>query len=110
VFQYLAYHFFVLVSKSFSLFATLAETCSIAGSETSSTAMTHTLMYLVRNPAILNRLYEELAQATASNPKGSLPTYEQIRNLPYLTACINESLRLRPVAANGMNLYGFVLF
>lgn len=73
----------------------------IAGSETSSTAMTHTLMYLVQNPKALKRLREELDQATASNPPGALPTYDQVRNLPYLTACINESMRLRPVAASG---------
>jgi cytochrome P450 len=53
------------------------------------------------------RLYEELAQATISNPKGSLPTYDQIRSLPYLTACINESMRLRPVAANGRHSMHF---
>ncbi|KAF9090494.1 hypothetical protein BGX27_002234, partial [Mortierella sp. AM989] len=71
----------------------------IAGSETSSTAMTNTLMYLVQNPKTLKKLRGELDQATASNPRGTLPVYDQIRNLPYLTACINESMRLRPVAA-----------
>ncbi|KAF9969359.1 hypothetical protein BGZ65_012004, partial [Modicella reniformis] len=73
----------------------------VAGSETSSTAMTHTLMYLVNNPKALKRLREELDQATVNNPPGALPTYDQVRNLPYLTACINESMRLRPVAASG---------
>ncbi|KAK3804901.1 MAG: cytochrome P450 [Benniella sp.] len=74
----------------------------IAGSETSSTAMTHTLMYLVDNPRTLKRLCEELDQATACSPPGSVPRYDQVRNLPYLTACINESMRLRPVAATGL--------
>lgn len=106
----LAYHFvLVLHSKIYCLVAAMTGTCRIAGSETSSTAMTHTLMFLVRHPDLLTRLYKELALATASNPEGSLPTYDQIRNLPFLTACINESLRLRPVAANGMNLPVMVL-
>ncbi|KAF9579826.1 hypothetical protein BGW38_003754 [Lunasporangiospora selenospora] len=74
----------------------------IAGSETSSTAMTNTLMYLVNNPKALKRLCDELNQATATNQKGSIPTYDQVRNLPYLTACIHESMRLRPVAATGL--------
>ncbi|KAK3815001.1 MAG: cytochrome P450 [Benniella sp.] len=74
----------------------------IAGSETSSTAITFTLMYLVKNPDKLAKLREELDLATASNPYGVLPTYEQVRNLPYLTGCIHESLRLRPVAATGL--------
>jgi len=58
-------------------------------------------MYLVKNPDKLAKLREELDLATASNPYGVLPTYEQVRNLPYLTGCIHESLRLRPVAATG---------
>lgn len=58
-------------------------------------------MYLVKNPDKLAKLREELDLATASNPHGVLPTYDQVRNLPYLTGCINESLRLRPVAATG---------
>ncbi|KAG0344961.1 hypothetical protein BG004_004049 [Podila humilis] len=74
----------------------------IAGSETSSTAMTNTLMYLVKNTRCLNKLVQELDQAIASNPPGAIPTYDQVRNLPYLTACINESMRLRPVAATGL--------
>ncbi|KAG0068712.1 hypothetical protein BGZ89_004185 [Linnemannia elongata] len=74
----------------------------IAGSETSSTAITVALMYLVKHPKALKRLREELDQATASNPTGALPTYDQVRKLTYLTACINESMRLRPVAATGL--------
>ncbi|KAG0256656.1 hypothetical protein BG011_004383 [Mortierella polycephala] len=74
----------------------------IAGSETSSTALTNTLIFLVRNPKALRRLREELDQATACNPEDALPTYDQIRNLPYLTACLNESMRIRPVAATGL--------
>ncbi|KAK3835372.1 MAG: cytochrome P450 [Linnemannia elongata] len=74
----------------------------IAGSETSSTAITVALMYLVKHPKALRRLREELDQATASNPTGALPTYDQVRKLTYLTACINESMRLRPVAATGL--------
>ncbi|KAF9176984.1 hypothetical protein BGZ50_009361 [Haplosporangium sp. Z 11] len=74
----------------------------IAGSETSSTAITNTLIFLVKNPKALKRLREELDQATASNPEGALPTYDQVRNLPYLTACLNESMRIRPVAVNGL--------
>ncbi|KAG0304428.1 hypothetical protein BGZ98_005520 [Dissophora globulifera] len=81
--------------------ATEASVFLIAGSETSSTALTFTLMYLVKNPDKLVKLREELYLATASNAPGMLPSYDQIRNLPYLNGCINESLRLRPVAATG---------
>ncbi|KAG0360685.1 hypothetical protein BG005_010151 [Podila minutissima] len=73
-----------------------------AGSDTSSTAMTHTLMFLVKNPETLAKLREEMDLATAGNPKGFLPSYDQVRGLEYLTACINESMRLRTVAATGI--------
>ncbi|KAG0332021.1 hypothetical protein BG000_010406 [Podila horticola] len=53
-------------------------------------------------PQKLAKLREELDLATAGNPKGTLPTYGQVRNLEYLTACINESMRLRTVAATGI--------
>ncbi|KAG0048955.1 hypothetical protein BGZ83_006165 [Gryganskiella cystojenkinii] len=74
----------------------------IAGSETSSTAMTFTLMYLVENADKLAKLRQELDMAAASNTWGDIPSYDQVRNLPYLTGCINESLRMRPVAATGL--------
>ncbi|KAF9293927.1 hypothetical protein BGZ74_011493 [Mortierella antarctica] len=70
----------------------------IAGLEASSTAMTFTLLFLVQNQDKLAKLREELDLATASNAPRTLPSYDQVRNLPYLTGCINESLRLRPVA------------
>lgn len=65
---------------------------SVAGSETSSTAMTHTPMFLVKNPKKLVKLQEDLDLATTGNPNGYLPTYDQVRNLEYLTASINESI------------------
>ncbi|ORZ04883.1 cytochrome P450, partial [Lobosporangium transversale] len=61
-----------------------------------------TLMFLVKHPDKLSKLRSELDFATATNPCGSLPTYEQIRKLPYLTGCINESMRLHPVTTLGL--------
>ncbi|KAF9321252.1 hypothetical protein BG003_002762 [Podila horticola] len=60
------------------------------------------LMFPVKTPEKLAKLREELDLATAGNPKGTLPTYDQVRNLEYLAACINESMRLRIVAATGI--------
>ncbi|KAG0216406.1 hypothetical protein BGX28_002876 [Mortierella sp. GBA30] len=74
----------------------------IVGSETGSLAMTATIKFLVQNPEKLIKLREELDLATATNGNGILPTYDQIRKLPYLTACINEALRLRPIASSGL--------
>ncbi|KAF9391499.1 hypothetical protein CPB97_006417 [Podila verticillata] len=45
-----------------------------------------------RNPKKLVKLQEDLDLATTGNPNGYLPTYDQVRNLEYLTASINESI------------------
>ncbi|ORZ04879.1 cytochrome P450 [Lobosporangium transversale] len=74
----------------------------IGGADTSSIIMTFTLMFLVKHPDKLSKLRSELDFATATNPYGSLPTYEQIRKLPYLTGCINESMRLNPTITLGI--------
>lgn len=66
--------------------------------------MTFALMYLVENPEKLTKLRKELDLATASNSWGDIPSYDQVRSLPYLTGCINESLRMRPVAATGKEI------
>ncbi|KAF9898603.1 hypothetical protein BX616_003827 [Lobosporangium transversale] len=74
----------------------------IAGAETISIVLNFTLMFLVKNPDKLSKLKAELDFAAASNPCSSLPTYDQIRNLPYLTGCIYETLRLRTPPAQGL--------
>ncbi|KAG0269390.1 hypothetical protein DFQ27_003718 [Actinomortierella ambigua] len=74
----------------------------IAGSETTSTALTWALLYLVKHQDKLKRLREEIDGATSGNPSNQLPKLEQVRKLPYLDAVLNESFRLRPVAATGI--------
>ncbi|KAF9925204.1 hypothetical protein BGZ67_008852 [Mortierella alpina] len=74
----------------------------VGGSETSSTTMTYALMFLVEDHGKLIKLREELDLATANNAPGAIPSYDQIRNLPYLTGCVNEALRLRAAAAVGI--------
>lgn len=82
---------FVLVAMFFDEHSNSTKLCRIAGSETSSTAMTFTLRFLVQNPDKLIKLREELDLAAASNAPGTLPSYDQVRSIPYLTGCINES-------------------
>ncbi|KAF9976212.1 hypothetical protein BGZ73_008994 [Actinomortierella ambigua] len=74
----------------------------IAGSETTSMALTWALIYLVKHPEKLERLREEIDAATSENVYGQIPKLDQVRKLPYLDAVLNESLRLRPVAATGL--------
>lgn len=76
-----------------------------AGSDTTAAALTSTMWFLLRTPTALQRLREELSsiklesQNKDSSPELSIWHYDEVRDLPYLRACIDESLRLRPPIA-----------
>ena len=70
----------------------------IAGADTSSTTLAATCAYLVRNPPVFAKLSKEV--------RSTFPELEDIRwsgtelpNLPYLRACIDETLRQSPPVA-----------
>ena len=71
-----------------------------AGSDTTATAMTNLLYLLMRDQTILHRLRAELDGAIAADTL--IPTYVQVKGLPYLQACIEEGLRLRPPLSLGL--------
>lgn len=48
--------------------------------------------FFLQNPATLVKAQEEIDRVL----QGRLPTYENIKELKYLTRCIYESLRLYP--------------
>lgn len=80
----------------------LAE-CSVmmnAGTDTTTAALTNTLFLLYKHPHVLAKLRLELD--TATNPACDVPTYESVSSLPYLRACIEESLRVRPASSFGL--------
>lgn len=58
------------------------------------------LYCLARNPAKLAKLRNEIDSAYAIDQ--IIPTYSQVRSLPYLRACLDEAMRLRPILAAGM--------
>lgn len=66
-----------------------------AGAETTATALSGTVQYLLRNPPSMKRLQDEI--------RGAFNTPDDITvvstsNLPYLTAALNEGMRLCPPA------------
>ncbi|KAJ5626159.1 hypothetical protein N7510_002468 [Penicillium lagena] len=65
----------------------------VAGSETAATLLTGCIYYLSANPAVMSRLVTEIRSAFA---KDSDISFRTIASLPYLTAVIEESLRLYP--------------
>jgi hypothetical protein len=78
-------------------------TFMFAGSDTTSLALTWTLLLLAQNSAVQTRLRDELLELAASTPDLSSLNEEEmqslhtaINNLPYLDNICKESLRLIP--------------
>ncbi|KAF5536523.1 benzoate 4-monooxygenase cytochrome P450 [Fusarium napiforme] len=69
-----------------------------AGSETTAAALSSTLYFLLSNPKCLEKLRAEIDARLGPNHDG-IVSYDSAKDLPYLRACIDESLRLRPPIA-----------
>ncbi|KAB8204508.1 Cytochrome P450 [Aspergillus parasiticus SU-1] len=70
-----------------------------AGSDTTAIALVHILYYLVRNPHVLIKLRSEVAEALDGE---LIAPYAKVKSLPYLRACLEESLRLSPPLPRGL--------
>ncbi|CAB3359766.1 Hypothetical predicted protein [Cloeon dipterum] len=83
--------------------ATMALDLLLVGIDTTSVSLASTLNMLARNPEKQDILYEELKQAM---PDPSQPTTESVLNeMPFLRACVKETLRMYPVIiGNGRSL------
>jgi len=64
----------------------------LAARDTTSALLTFLLYFLALHPDVTQRLRAEIMEKV---PFGA-PTYEDIRGLKYLRACLNETLRLFP--------------
>lgn len=77
-----------------------AMTQLIAGSDTTSNSSCALLYHVARTPGVLPKLQAEL---DAAIPEGvDAPTYDMVRNLPYLEAVINETLRHHSTSGIGL--------
>ena len=66
----------------------------IAGAETTSTALSGTTFYLLKNPATMAKATEEVRSTFATEEEiGFISTAAK---LPYLNACLEEGMRLYP--------------
>jgi cytochrome P450 len=65
-----------------------------AGHETSATSLSWTLWLLAQHPGIVQRLRNEADEVLAG--PGHMPTFEDLRRLPFTTQVIQESMRLYP--------------
>lgn len=92
----------------------LMSTISGAGDTTASSVVA-VLFYLMKDPAVMAKLREELAAASLSKP---VPKFSQVSKLPYLHAVIREAARLAPsstwpierrVPAGGVTIAGMYI-
>ncbi|KAJ6789795.1 hypothetical protein PWT90_02345 [Aphanocladium album] len=63
----------------------------IAGSDTTSNSSCALLNYLCRNPRVFAKLQAELDEAIPDEVR--VPSHDMVKDLPYLTNVINETLR-----------------
>jgi len=73
----------------------------IAGSDTTSNSSCAITYYLAANPRAQRALQAEL---DAHLPRDASPatSYDDVKSLPYLNACINEGLRMHSTSAMGL--------
>ncbi|KAL4894227.1 cytochrome P450 [Aspergillus ambiguus] len=80
----------------------LSESVNLIGAtENTEIALTNTIYFLASYPHVTERLREELQRALPGFKQG-VPPYSAIKDVPYLRACIDESLRLRPSLEAGL--------
>jgi cytochrome P450 len=72
---------------------------SLAGSETTSSALSGLTAHLLRSPKHYTKLTTEI-RSTFSTPESI--THDRLQKLPYLNACINEGLRIFPPISPGL--------
>ena len=70
-------------------------TMLLAGEDTTANSLAWVIYFLAKYPAVQQTLREEVDQVLAGH---SVDSIEKTRQLPYLDALINETMRLKPVA------------
>ena len=75
----------------------------IEGSDTTSNSSCAILYYLSNNPRVVTKLLDELKPVAETKEPGFVAfEFEDVKDLPYLQACIDEALRLHSTSAIGL--------
>ncbi|KAL3470713.1 cytochrome P450 [Aspergillus californicus] len=77
-------------------------TILFAGGETGSRLLAHTVYHLLRNPEILEKVKNEILDAAGD--RNQLPDMKTLEGLPWFTASVRESLRLRAATTSRLPL------
>ena len=71
----------------------------IAGSDTTSNTSCALLFHCLMHPEVVKKLQAELDEAL---PDNGVPSYEQVKDLPYLEKVIQETLRIHSTSSQGL--------
>lgn len=66
----------------------------LAGSDTTSVTLSLTCFFIAANPEVQEKLHHEIDSVWTD--EGEIPSYDTVRELPYLDMVIAETLRLHP--------------
>jgi cytochrome P450 len=73
-----------------------------AGSTTTSVTLLSLLLHLAARPHVQKAAHDEVMRVVGPN---RTPTYEDIKDMPYIRACIKEVLRMHPTPFWGIKHY-----
>ncbi|CAG9939299.1 unnamed protein product [Clonostachys rosea f. rosea IK726] len=73
----------------------------LAGRDTTASTLSWAIYELARHPEAVKKLRAEILSTMG---KDGLPTYEYLKNMPYLKAVVNETLRLYPIVPFNVRL------
>ncbi|KAL4959117.1 cytochrome P450 [Aspergillus stella-maris] len=71
-----------------------------AGSDTTAISLRNVLFFLLKNPRAMQKLRDELDEVLHETEL--VAPYSKVKHLPYLRACIDESLRMMPPVIFGL--------
>ncbi|KAL8931154.1 MAG: hypothetical protein Q9208_000258 [Pyrenodesmia sp. 3 TL-2023] len=67
----------------------------MAGSATTAVVLKMAVVFVVTHPSVLERLLQEIDKADEAGLLSQMLQFKEAKHLPYLTAILNETLRLR---------------
>lgn len=73
----------------------------LAGRDTTASTLSWAMYELARHPACVDKLRGEVLRTVGAD---GTPTYDHLKNMPYLKSVINETLRLYPVVPFNVRL------
>jgi benzoate 4-monooxygenase len=72
----------------------------IAGSDTTSNTSCAILYWITKTPGVLEKLQKELDEAIPAGVE--VPSYDMVKDLPYMQKVINETLRIHSTSSLGL--------